>query len=105
MNYVKERNFEVDAADYSVGDYCGSYRSWSNELHGSVEKRGLRDKPASLVFYLNLKSSKALWVDDDLDLGDAVAVEFGGLEGEVLVVEALVKLGEVALNLEQQACQ
>ena len=32
-------------------------------------------------------------------------VEFGDLEGEVLEVDALVKVGEVALEFEQQAGQ
>lgn len=42
---------------------------------------------------------------DDLNLGDTVLVKLGDLEGEVLIVNALMKFGEIALDLEQQACK
>ena len=36
--YVKERNPEVDAADYSVGDYGRTHGTGSNLVHGIVER-------------------------------------------------------------------
>ena len=44
-------------------------------------------------------------MDNDLDLRDTMLVELGRLERKVLIVEPFIELGEIALNLEQQACQ
>ena len=37
--YDKTRNFEVDAADYSVGDYGHSHGTGNYQLYGYVAKR------------------------------------------------------------------
>ena len=44
-------------------------------------------------------------MDDDLDLGDAAFFHVEDLEGEILVFNLLVQLGEVTLDLQQQAGQ
>ena len=44
-------------------------------------------------------------MNDHFDLGNTVPVEFRHFKREVLVVEPLVQLGEVALDLQQQSCQ
>ena len=35
--YVKERDFEVDAADHSVGDHGRTHGTGRNLVHGHVE--------------------------------------------------------------------
>ena len=39
--YDKTRNVEVDAADYSVGDYGSTHGIGSYQLHGYVNKQGI----------------------------------------------------------------
>ena len=48
---------------------------------------------------------RGLRFHDNLDLHDAAIVHFHDLEGEMLVGYLLVQVGEIALDLEQQACQ
>jgi hypothetical protein len=44
-------------------------------------------------------------VDNDLDLRDAMPIEFCHLESEVLVLNPFVLLWEVALDLKEQTSQ
>ena len=44
-------------------------------------------------------------MNNDFDFGDAVAVEFGDFEREVLEINALVESGEVALDLQKQSAK
>ena len=44
-------------------------------------------------------------MNNDFDFGDAVAVEFGDFEREVLEIDALVESGKVALDLQKQSAK
>ena len=48
--YVKEGDFEVDAADHSVGDYGRTHGTGRHLVHGYVDKER---KPMASVFLLS----------------------------------------------------
>ena len=44
VDYDEEGDFEVDAADHSVGDYGSTHGTGSNLVHGNVEISRLRSR-------------------------------------------------------------
>ena len=57
VDYDEEGDFEVDAADYSVGDHSSTHGTGSNLVHGYVAKNNPQPFRLGIMYSIRLKSA------------------------------------------------